>query len=146
MTRLLSSCAVAAGLLFACGSRGPLDDEPQALAEDGGAPDAPRSLDAATDAPAEAGTVPREAGPAACAECVLTTCTPRILTCLQSSPCAAIFQCILTTCLRSGGVESSCVLGCAARDPVGALQVLGIVQCLSGDCRSACPVLGNLGR
>jgi hypothetical protein len=147
MTRLFSwraigSCVVATLLLLACGSRGPLDDEPVVAPEDAAAPDVRTTPDA--DVPDA--SIPPEAGIASCAACVFTTCSPRILTCFESPACRAVFQCIVTTCLGGGGIQSSCLLGCGARDPAGALQVLGILQCLTGDCASTCgPLLGNLG-
>src|SRR5690606_8726684 len=92
---------------------------------------------------------PLEAGIAACGICILSTCAPAITSCLEAASCRAVFECVTTTCLGIGGspdaeagsgpdLDPVCLLGCAARDPAGALQVLGVLGCLTGDCGPAC--------
>lgn len=152
-SRVLAPCAALA-VLIACGSRGPLDDAPVAALDGGG--DA-IAVDALDDAPPilDAG---HEAGPAACAGCVLGTCGQGIVECIGQPECVAVFSCVTTTCLGlgadggggggsgGGGVSTQCLLGCAAKSPGGALKVLEIVQCVTGTCNADCgALLGGLG-
>jgi hypothetical protein len=152
-------------IVSGCGSRGPLDDT-SVVTLDATAEAAPVPSDATVDAPRDSGL---EAGLAACGVCVLSSCSPAIIRCLESSSCLGVFQCVFTTCLAlpnpspgpsdasgdaegggggggGGGLDTGCLLGCAASDPGGVLQVLALFQCVSGTCGGACgSVLGGLG-
>lgn len=158
---MLSGFGLAA-ILIACGSRGPLDDGPIA-AGDGGEGGAPGSSSGALGDGAtpivDAGRT-LEAGPLACAGCVVGTCGQSIVACLGDPGCLGMFQCITTTCLGGGGdggsgglgglgsgsINATCLLGCATKNPSGALQVLQVFQCVSGTCGADCgSVLGGLG-
>ncbi len=150
---LAVACVSLAG---ACGSRGPLDDDPVVDASvadvqsaDVAAVDAepPTTIDASK--PADAG---RESGTILdCGICLVGECSPAILACIQSPGCINTFQCVVTDCLAggggggAGGVNPLCLFKCAQGDPQGALQVLQIFQCVTGECGSDCgAVLGGL--
>ncbi|MBX3212261.1 MAG: hypothetical protein KF850_09535 [Labilithrix sp.] len=128
-----------------CGSRGPLDEATNVTLD--AAPEAePAPLDAAPEAepPRDAG---REAGPVACGICVIRTCGDTILSCIQSESCRAVFQCVASTCLGGGGgLDPMCLFQCAGQDPAGALGVLSVFQCITGQCGADCgSLLGGLG-
>lgn len=157
-----------AGTLLAalggCGSRGPLDLTGPTATADASAADGATAIDAGPEAGSprrdsgfEAGTV------AACGVCVAETCTPAVVTCIQSPACVGILQCAATRCLGLGGVGGvggrdsgaprpggglnlGCVLACAGSDPQGILDLLGVVRCVTADCGPDCgSLLGGLG-
>lgn len=140
-------------LAAACGSRGPLDDEPVADASVADVQSADVSVEAEpppVDAskPLDAG---RESGTIIdCGVCLIGQCSPAILACIQSPGCISAFQCVVTDCLGAGGggaggVNPLCLFKCAQGDPAGALQVLQIFQCVTGECGADCSsVLGGL--
>ncbi|HVH47100.1 MAG TPA: hypothetical protein VM925_32380 [Labilithrix sp.] len=138
--------------LGACGSRSPLDTEATNVSTSDAAADEGRPSSADATAP-EAAKPPVDAGRDAtasaisCGTCVLTTCGSKILGCLQSEPCRAVFQCVTTTCLASGGdVDPICLFQCAKDDPAGALGVLAVFDCITKDCGADCgALLGGLG-
>ena len=144
-------------LVVACGSRGPLDDDGPLVstttdaAGNTDAPSAPDAddTDAASDAMsgrdgrADAGS---DGGSViACGSCVITSCGSSILMCLEDTGCRTTLQCVTTTCLSSGSPDLACVVGCAAGDLSGALQIFQVFQCVTGTCGSDCgSVLGGL--
>ncbi len=152
------------GLVLGCGSRGPLDDAPSYVL-DGGV-EASASLEAGA---AETGSKVRDSGfeagtIAACGVCVIETCTPTIVQCIQTASCVSVLQCAATKCLglgsllagsrgqseggapTGGGLSLTCLLGCIGSDPQGVLDLLGVVKCVTGDCASDCgSLLGGLG-
>ncbi len=135
-------------VLGGCGSRGPLDEATNVVVDAG--PEAEAELiDAAVEAETPVHDGGREGGPVACGVCVLTTCGDQILACIQSDSCRAVFQCVATTCLGGnggGGLNPACLFQCAGEDPAGALAVLGVFQCITGECGADCgSVLGGLG-
>lgn len=142
--RALGSLCFASLLAAACGSRGPLDS-------DGVVDVADASVDAS---PTTTSTVP-EAGPDArpgpdlppivdCGICLVGECSQPILSCIANASCQRAFQCVITEC--GGNFSGSCVLQCAAKEQQGALQLLGILQCVTGKCGDDCTdVLGGLG-
>jgi hypothetical protein len=149
-TALAITCSVFAP---ACGSRGPLDDEgiPDAAAADVAAADVsvPDPVDAT---PADAG---REAAPTPidCGICLLGQCSQDIIACIASPGCREAFQCVITDCAGlgggggggGGGFDPVCLFKCASSDPAGALQVLQIFQCVTGQCGEDCgALLGGL--
>jgi hypothetical protein len=170
MRRALLAISCTAAILIACGSRGPLDDTGAGVASQDASADALANVDAQSLVDA---AVPVEAGPLQCAGCVLTTCGQSIVSCLGDSACLGVFQCITTTCLGLGavtdagrrdgggggggglggllggggsGLNVSCLLGCAGKNPAGAIAVLGIFSCVTGTCGGQCgSLLGGLG-
>lgn len=138
-------------VLGGCGSRGPLDEATNVVLD--AAPEAePELIDAGVEAEAPARDAGREGGPVACGVCVLTTCGDKILACIQSEGCRAVFQCVASTCLggngggNGGGLNPVCLFQCAGEDPAGALAVLGVFQCITGECGADCgSLLGGLG-
>lgn len=143
----LGSLALAALVGTACGSRGPLDDTPFA------APDA--SVDAApTAAPSAPPAIP-EAGPPVpigpdlppivdCGLCLAQQCGQPILGCVTDPSCQRAFQCVLSTC--GGKFDPTCVLQCAKTEPQGALKLLSIFGCITGQCGEDCTdILSQLG-
>jgi hypothetical protein len=137
--------------LGGCGSRGPLDEATSVTLD--ATPEAEVVVDAASteaDAPApDAGR--RDAGPVACGLCVISSCGDVILSCIQSDACRGVFQCVATECLAGGGgggggVNPLCLFQCAGDDPSGALGVLSVFQCVTGQCGDVCSsLLGGLG-
>ena len=144
---LFVACASTLVALGGCGSRGPLDEATNVVLD--AAPEAePEPIDAGVEAEAPVRDASREAGPVACGICVLTTCGDKILACIQSDSCRAVFQCVSTTCLggSGGGLNPLCLFQCAGADPAGALAVLGVFQCITGECGADCgSLLGGLG-
>ncbi|MDF2692377.1 MAG: hypothetical protein K0S65_760 [Labilithrix sp.] len=136
-------------VLGGCGSRGPLDDATNAVAD--AAPEATvtTSIDAGPEATPPVADAGRDAGPVACGLCVITNCGDTILSCLQADACRGVFQCVATTCLGSGGgggLNPLCLFQCAGDDPSGALGVLSVFQCITGGCGGECGgLLGGLG-
>ncbi|MDB4944971.1 MAG: hypothetical protein JWP97_4505 [Labilithrix sp.] len=154
-------------LLVACGSRGPLDDDGPVVStldsgalpadaadagelpsdaatpedgagHDGGGPDGGKT-DGGHDAGAEGGTI------VDCGSCLVGSCGTQILACVQSPSCRTTLQCVASTCLSGGTPNLGCVLGCAAGDLAGALQIFQVFQCATGTCGSDCgAVLGSL--
>lgn len=141
LATLLASFAIGAALLNGCGSRGPLDDTP--------VPDAALDdVEAASDA--DVADARLEAGIIACGACLVQSCGQQIFGCIQAPACRTILQCVTTECLGggggSGGINAGCIFKCAGNDPSGALGVVNIFQCITGECGSDCaPVLANLG-
>lgn len=158
--RALLAASGACAILLACGSRGPLDDGPSAtsLADAG---DASATADVVIPLEASPGATDagRDAGPIACAGCVIGTCGQAIVDCIGTPACLSVFTCITTTCLAPradggggpgggglGGLDATCLLGCAGKNPAGALQVIQIFQCVTGTCSPDCGgLLGGLG-
>jgi len=151
--RLGTLLIVAVPLLLAsnaCGSRGPLlDDEFADAAADADTVDAAPEAATIVDAsPVDAG---RDSGGGSiidCGACLITQCSPAIIQCVGSQPCVQAFQCVIQDCLggSSGGFNPLCLLKCASGDPQGALQVLQVFQCVTGQCGSDCTaLLGGLG-
>ncbi|MBX3206122.1 MAG: hypothetical protein KF764_13715 [Labilithrix sp.] len=150
LARLIAGLFVAGAsamvALGGCGSRGPLDEATNVTLD--AAPEAePAPVDAAPDADPPVRDAGREAGPVACGICVLTTCGDTILSCIQSEGCRAVFQCVASTCLGGGGgLDPLCLFQCAGQDPTGALGVLSVFQCITGQCGADCgSLLGGLG-
>jgi hypothetical protein len=148
---LLLAGAAAAAALGGCGSRGPLDEATNVVAD--AAPEAAPPIEAGPEAAPPVADAGREAGPVACGLCVATTCGDEILACIQSAECRAVLQCVGTTCLGGGGggnggggLNPLCLFQCAGNDPSGALGVLSIFQCVTGKCGEDCSsLLGGLG-
>lgn len=138
--------ALGIALVVACGSRSPLDvAERPAAPLDAAAPDA--SLEAAVPVPVpvpvDAG---REAGLLDCGVCLANQCSTKMSECIQSAPCRDTFQCILQNCLAGGGLDTPCLFKCGGGNPAGAIQALGVFQCVTQDCGSDCnPLIGALG-
>jgi hypothetical protein len=133
----------------ACGSRGPLDDgfvivADAAPAVDADVEDAAPIVDAAPDVPVDAG---HEAGILDCGICLVGQCQQPIVQCISSPDCRAAFQCVVQTCLSGGGgLDPTCLLGCASKSTQGALQVFQIFNCVTNQCGSDCnSLLGGLG-
>jgi len=147
---LVFGASFASLAMSACGSRGPLDDEPYPDAS-GDVVTADVEVEAASDGAADANRdAGREAGGfVACGVCLFDQCSQPILNCVQSPPCQAVFQCVVTTCLGSGGLNPSCLFQCGQGDLSGALQALTVFQCVTGkcgpDCTSVLGLLGGLG-
>jgi hypothetical protein len=139
--------ALAAVTMSACGSRGPLDDEPYADASpDVVTPDV--EVEAATDGKPDVIDAGREGGSFIdCGICLFDQCSPAILECVQSPGCQAVFQCVIGTCITSGkGFSPQCLFSCGQSDLAGALQALQVFQCITGKCGPDCTqVLGLLG-
>src|SRR5688572_24711426 len=90
--------ALAGITMSACGSRGPLDDDPYPDANaDVVTPDV--EVEAAVDAKPDAVDAGREGGIINCGICLFDQCTPTILECVQSPPCQQVFQCVISTCV-----------------------------------------------
>src|SRR5688572_4419711 len=136
--------ALAALTMSACGSRGPLDDEPYVDATADVVPDV--ELDTGADV-RDANVDTRESGGfLACPTCLFDQCQQPLLNCLQSQPCQQVFQCVITTCAGSGGLNPQCLLQCGQGDISGALQALQVFQCITGKCGPDCAaLLGLLG-
>lgn len=128
----------------ACGSRGPLDgvDSPT-----GTTPDAQAPVPTTTTIPDAA--PPKPTGPdlppiVDCGICLIGECGEPILSCVTDPSCQAAFQCVLSEC--TGGIDSGCILKCAQSSPKGAIQLLGILQCVTGKCGEDCTdILSGLG-
>lgn len=144
-----------AALAAACGSRGPLDDDPVVDASVADVQSADVTVD--VEPPPDASKPPVDAGRESgtiidCGVCLVGECSPAILACIQSPGCINAFQCVVTDCLAgggggggAGGVNPLCLFKCAQGDPQGALQVLQIFQCVTGQCGDDCSsVLGGL--
>lgn len=134
----------------ACGSRGPLDDGVIVVAAADAAPEADLSdAGPAEDAAPEAAAVDagREAGILDCGICLVQQCQQPIVSCIGSTDCRAAFQCVIQTCLSGGGgLDPTCLLGCASKSSQGALQVLQIFTCVTQQCGPDCgALLGGLG-
>lgn len=171
LPRLVFGASVVLGVVTAglagCGSRGPLDlDDPNGTGTGAKVPDAGSPSDSPPDAqvPVDDASVPpptpdaappkADAGPIQtvieCGSCVAKSCGDKILACIASESCRGTFQCVASTCLASGsGVNIGCLLGCAGKDPAGALAVLDVFTCLTATCGSDCgsilDLLGKLG-
>ncbi len=145
--------------MAACGSRGPLDDFPTTTSLDAGTDalvsvdsgsgedSAPPSVDAAVDA---------GSGLVQCGTCVAQQCGTDVAACLGDSACRDVIQCVTTTCLGlggtggggggGGGIDPTCLLGCSSGGGAGVGEALGVFQCLTSDCGTACGgLLGGLG-
>ena len=142
-------------LVVACGARGPLDDDGPLVSADAATTDGPTSLtdadlpDASIDGPSLRDAEPDAASEGGsiidCGQCVIGTCGTSILMCLQSTGCRTTLQCVATTCLSGGTPDLACVVGCAAGDLSGALEIFQVFQCVTGTCGSDCgSVLGGL--
>jgi len=151
---LLAGAGAVTAALGGCGSRGPLDDATNVTLD--AAPEAEPTVEASiveeAAAPQATDAGRRDAGPVACGLCVISTCGDMILSCIQSEACRAVFQCVATTCLAGGGsgggggLDPVCLFQCAGQDPSGALGVLSVFQCITGECGADCgSVLGGLG-
>jgi hypothetical protein len=139
---------VGAALVLACGSRGPLDED--------GPLDAGSAADVVTVEPDDAAPPPDAASVDAapeggsivgCGTCLVKACSQDIVQCVQEPGCRATFQCVITDCLKSGAPDAACMFTCASGDAKGALQIVQILQCVTGTCGTDCnPVLaGALG-
>lgn len=138
----LGTAVVVAALLSGCGSRGPLDDSSVL--------DAGLEAEVGTEAAVEAAAVPIDASPeggggvVACGTCILSTCGQKLLGCIQSAACRRVLQCVATQCLgrdSAGGLNPRCLFDCAGTDAQGALEVVEIFQCVTGECGSDCSSL-----
>jgi hypothetical protein len=164
MQRTVLLAAIAfflAAVLGACGAAGPLDDDlilitPDSGVIDSAAPDATPVPDAGP--PVDAAPPPVDAGTGLiqCGTCVASQCGTDVTTCLTDPSCTSIIQCVATTCFAGlgggggggggGGIDPTCFLTCAGSGGSGAGEALGIFQCITGDCGSACGgLLGGLG-
>ena len=144
---LVFAGAAATAALGGCGSRGPLDEATSVTLD--AAPEAEAIVDATveeTDA-LTPDAARRDAGPVACGLCVIGSCGDMLLSCIQSEGCRGVFQCVATECLAGGGgVNPLCLFQCAGDDPAGALAVLSVFQCVTGQCGDVCSsLLGGLG-
>lgn len=144
---------VLVGLLAAsCGSRGPLDDTPLGDASVADAPVEPPVADATPEASsASPGNALSDAGGIlGCGLCLFNTCGSDLQACFEDEGCRGIFQCVLTECAGGdgggGGLTSACAVRCAGSDPLAAIQLFGLFQCVTGECGSKCESgLGGLG-
>ncbi|HEY6461845.1 MAG TPA: hypothetical protein VIY73_16885 [Polyangiaceae bacterium] len=160
LSRRLAPAALVAGLLVACGARGPLDItviEQGPADADVDAPGVDAGIDAsetgtgdgsldAADAPDE-GAPGFDGGPIVnCGSCVIQNCGSQLLTCIQSTTCRTALQCVVTTCLSGGTPDPTCVLGCANGDATALGDLVGAFECVIGTCGAQCTsVLGGLG-
>ena len=125
-------------LVVACGSRGPLDLGPIDL-DAGGDVDVPDVGEPDTAPP------PKDAGKEAaptivdCGLCIAQSCGQPIFMCLQSVPCRTVLTCVTQKCLAGGmGPDPVCLIMCSGGDPQGALEALGVLQCLTAKCGTTC--------
>jgi hypothetical protein len=142
--RAVGSLCFASLLAAACGSRGPLDSDGVIGATDASVEAAPTSTTTVPDAGPDARTGPDLPPIVDCGICLIGECGQPILSCVGNAPCQRAFQCVITEC--GGSFSGSCVLQCAAKEQQGALQLLGILQCVTGKCGADCTdLLGGLG-
>lgn len=141
--RLVAVLLLSAAPAAACGSRGPLDGADPATEADA----APLPSSTGTIVPIDA--APTSTGPdlppiVDCSLCLIGECSQPIVQCVTSPTCQAAFQCVLTQC--GAGLDTACILGCAQGSPQGALQLLSILQCVTGKCGEDCTdILSQLG-
>jgi hypothetical protein len=145
---------VTAGIVVACGARGPLDDD--APLDAGAAADV-TTVDVVDAAPEPPDAPPpiKDAAPEGgsilgCGTCLIGMCSKDILACVQDTACRTTFQCVATTCLSSGTPDPACLFKCASGDVNGALKIFTIFQCVTGSCGTDCNsvlagLLGGLG-
>jgi hypothetical protein len=158
LSRRFVPAAFVAGLLVACGARGPLDiTVVEETAEGGGdaavleaGPDVVDASDGGEggDAPDDrVGPPGFDAGPIVnCGQCVVQSCGQQFLTCLTDTNCRTALQCVVTTCLSGGTPDPTCVLGCANGDATTLADLVGAFECVIGTCGAQCTsVLGSLG-
>ncbi len=135
----------------ACGSRGPLLDDPVGGRVDASADDA--AADAAQGDAADADASPADAAteaaptPLQCGQCIFQQCGSKLQTCLTDPPCQQILQCVTQKCLLGGsGLDPQCLQQCAGNDLSALAEAFAAVQCITGKCGSDClPFLGGLG-
>lgn len=135
-----------AGILVACGSRGPIDDfdGPGGLDASAGNEDAGTHADAtATDA-ADAHTPPSILD---CGLCVTQKCGSKVARCVQDKACSKALTCVAQNCVLKG-FDIACLTQCTGGDPQTALKAFEIAQCVTGVCGDSCTAglpLGILG-
>ncbi len=153
-----ASFAVAISVAFvtaACGARGPLDIvvvEEQPPGADAGA-DVSSSVDAAIDATPDVPQVGLPGfdagGLASCGTCLVQNCGSQIGSCIANPSCESTIQCVATMCLAGGGGTAN-LLGCVTTQCAGEggleslTSILGLFQCVTGNCPSCTSALGGL--
>lgn len=145
--RRAASVLVFLPIVAACGSRGPLDDQPyggDASTDVGQSTDG--ALDASTDSapPVDARA---DVNPVInCAQCLAQQCGQKIATCVQDTQCRAIMQCAAQKCLQGGSLDPKCLSDCAQGNIGGLATAFGAFQCVTSKCGDAClSLLGGLG-
>jgi predicted small lipoprotein YifL len=149
MRRFVVAVLAVIPVVVACGSRGPLDDQPYSDASTDvgqldGAVDGAR--DGAVDAPVDARP---DVNPIInCGQCVAQQCGQKIATCIQDVACRSILQCAAQKCLGGGGggLDPKCLSDCANGNLAGLAGAFSAFQCVTSKCGDAClSLLGGLG-
>ncbi|CAN5448706.1 hypothetical protein BH09MYX1_BH09MYX1_56600 [soil metagenome] len=143
---LVSVSAFSLASLAACGSRGPLDDQPYGDAStDVGQVDAVAS-DATADAAPPVVDAKADVSPIInCAQCLASQCGQKIATCIQDTQCRTILQCAAQKCIQ-GGLDPKCLGDCAQGNIGGLAGAFSAFQCVTSKCGDAClSLLGGLG-
>lgn len=132
---------------LACGSRGPLDDQPYGDASidvgssvDGGTGDGAADSSPVTDARADVNPIVN------CGQCLVQQCGQKIQQCVQDTGCRGILQCAVQKCLSGGQLDPKCLSDCAQGNIQGLALAFGAFQCVTSKCGDAClSLLGGLG-
>lgn len=137
---------VALPIAAACGSRGPLDDQPygdasiDVAAIDGGAGDGAADSSPVVDARADVNPIIN------CGQCLVQQCGQKIQQCIQDTTCRGILQCAAQKCLSGGQLDPKCLSDCAQGNIQGLALAFGAFQCVTSKCGDAClSLLGGLG-
>ncbi len=147
MRRAAVAIAAVLPIAIACGSRGPLDDQPYGdastdVGQVDGAIDGARdgAGDAAVDARADVNPIIN------CGQCLAQQCGQKIATCIQDTACRSILQCAAQKCLQGGGLDPKCLSDCAQGNLAGLAGAFSAFQCVTSKCGDAClSLLGGLG-
>lgn len=152
-----------AGVVCACGARGPLD----IIVVEEGARDASvdgRDVEASSDAQdarvdgesdALADVIDAmpdvsmgfDGGPLLnCGSCLVQNCSNQLITCVTSTGCTMALQCVTGMCLQGGTPNFQCIQGCTGGNATTQQQLLGVLGCVIGNCGMQCTgALAGLG-
>jgi hypothetical protein len=92
-----------------------------------------------------------DASAAGCAACVQLNCRPAITTCATDCTCINLFSCLADSGVAMTGLGSAAaaaVTACSGNSGIALLQnpgVMGLVNCLSDPCSTACSAVLEAG-
>jgi hypothetical protein len=87
-----------------------------------------------------------QVGEPACDTCINTKCLAECNKCASNADCMAIWTCVMTTCIKDGGADVACAIGCVTSNTDGTADFMAFYRgasadsgCVSTKCADACP-------